>query len=596
MTKFLPVISSPKDWPDNWKDLQTIDSLLRCSICGEFFKDTTFIPSCSHNYCSLCIRRYLCVDSKCPICGEGVQDVHLQNNRIIDEIVKSFVKIRNELLDAVEKDCSDNNNKSHVNKNAEVPAKGVRKKDGKKSGFFTAKSKTPPRQAKPSQKRHRKDSSASDKSSSSNEIWEPVSGRKKLKRSNLPDSSDSDELSVIEDPTPMKSPAARTLLGHLGKDEKTENKGEDLVDCPVCSQKIVETKINIHLDTCLTSRERKDNPRSTSSQSPRKQDQATSEKSSHVGANSFIPQVAKRKPLNKLVYTLLSNTDLKRKMKEHGLSIKGERQTLVKRHQEFTMMYNSECSKPKPKSVAEIVRLVEEGERKKSKAVESRDKLNFERDQTQEEIDKIKSEYMSQNQDVFTRLINDVKSRKNKAMNSGGENNKASSSKTKQSPSTSKQSFAQRLLLSDDDSNSSGADFEPTPKLTTTPRRQVRSSHRSSPSSQSSSTEKRITRSSAKKLEEIVEDVSDESRNTVGDEKECCSDDPADPIEPSAILPHAPSPSLLEDIHENESNSDAESSGSESILPPAFGESKQTRNTRPEIPEDYGNESEEIEF
>ena len=76
---------------------------------------------------------------------------------------------------------------------------------------------------------------------------------------------------------------------------------------------------------------------------------------------------------------------------------------MVKRHQEFTIIYNSECSKPKPKSgklkdcnlkareltgggikhlilyltVAEIVRLVEEGERKKNKAVEKRDKVSF---------------------------------------------------------------------------------------------------------------------------------------------------------------------------------------------------------------------------
>ena len=142
----------------------------------------------------------------------------------------------------------------------------------------------------------------------------------------------------------------------------------------------------------------------------------------------------------------------------------------------------------------------------------------------------------------------------------GGENSKASSSKTKQSPSTSKQSFAQRLLQSDDESNSSGADFEPTPKRTPTPRRQTRSSRASSHGSSQSSTEKRVTRSSAKKLEESVEDVSDVSRSTVGDEKECCCDDPAEPIETSATLPDPPSPSLLEDIHENESHSDAVSS------------------------------------
>lgn len=594
MADFLTTISSAKDWPESWKDLQTIDSLLRCSICGEFFKNTTFIPSCSHNYCSLCVRRYLSGNSKCPICGVNVQESQLENNRIIDEIVKSFVKIRSRLLEVVKNSCN-NVNKPQVKKKTEL-GKAVKKKDDSKSRFFTKKDKTTSSQpAKSSQKRHRKDSSASDKSSSSHDKWLPTE-RKKLKRSSFRDSSsDSDDIAIIENPTPKKSPAS-TSLGCLGRDGKTQNKEEDLVDCPVCGQKMAPTRINLHLDSCLTSKDRKDNLRSTSSQSPKKEDQNTSETSSHVGANSFIPQVVRRKPLNKLVYTLLSNTDLKRKMKEHGLSIKGDRQTLVKRHQEFTIIYNSECSKPKPKSVAEIVRLVEEGERKKNKAVEKRDKLNFDRDQTPEDIDKMKSEYMSQNQNEFTRLINEIRNRKKKDENNSDDSksNEASTSKVDQTPLSIKKKFALKLLPSDDDtaSNSSGADFEPVQKRSNTPRRQLRSS-----------TEKRKTRSSAKIPEEIVEDSCDDTSNTIGDEeeeKEC--DDPVDPIEScitSATLPDPPSPSLLDDFDEKESNhSNAESSESESMLRPAFGPSSSTQDEIPESPPqaDDGNQSEEIEF
>ncbi|CAB3982475.1 E3 ubiquitin- ligase RAD18 [Paramuricea clavata] len=284
-------------------------------------------------------------------------------------------------------------------------------------------------------------------------------------------------------------------------------------------------------------------------------------------------------------------------MKERGLSIKGDRQTLVKRHQEFTIIYNSECSKPKPKSVAEIVRLVEEGERKKNKAVEKRDKLNFDRDQTPEDIDKMKFEYMSQNQNEFTRLINEIRNRKKKDENNSDDSksNEASTSKADQTPSTMKKKFALKLLPSDDDtaSNSSGADFEPVQKRSNTPRRQLRSS-----------TEKRKTRSSAEIPEEIVEDSCDDTSNTIGDEgeEECDCDDPVDPIEScitSATLPDPPSPSLLDDFDEKESNhSNAESSESESMLRPAFDPSSPTQDEIPESPPqgDDGNQSEEIEF
>lgn len=58
----------------------------------------------------------------------------------------------------------------------------------------------------------------------------------------------------------------------------------------------------------------------------------------------------KRKPLSKVVYNLLSDRDLKKKLKEHGLSTRGTRQQLVKRHQEFVHMYNAQCDSLNPKS------------------------------------------------------------------------------------------------------------------------------------------------------------------------------------------------------------------------------------------------------
>lgn len=52
----------------------------------------------------------------------------------------------------------------------------------------------------------------------------------------------------------------------------------------------------------------------------------------------------------KTVYNLLSDRDLKKKMKQHGLSIQGSKQQLIKRHQEFVHMYNAQCDALNPKS------------------------------------------------------------------------------------------------------------------------------------------------------------------------------------------------------------------------------------------------------
>ncbi|XP_035675508.1 E3 ubiquitin-protein ligase RAD18-like, partial [Branchiostoma floridae] len=83
--------ASSGDWPENFKQLKTIDDLLRCPICYEYFDITMIIPQCSHNYCSLCIRRYLNYKTQCPTCGVSVSEPELRNNRGIDDLVRQFL-------------------------------------------------------------------------------------------------------------------------------------------------------------------------------------------------------------------------------------------------------------------------------------------------------------------------------------------------------------------------------------------------------------------------------------------------------------------------------------------------------------------------
>ncbi|KAF7542766.1 hypothetical protein G7Z17_g11294 [Cylindrodendrum hubeiense] len=96
---------SDTDVPDSTDWLSTplsgfaaVESALRCQVCKDFYK-TPMITSCSHTFCSLCIRRALSNDSKCPLCRAPDQELKLRSNWSIEETVDSFVKARTVALE-----------------------------------------------------------------------------------------------------------------------------------------------------------------------------------------------------------------------------------------------------------------------------------------------------------------------------------------------------------------------------------------------------------------------------------------------------------------------------------------------------------------
>ncbi|ESZ95197.1 hypothetical protein SBOR_4428 [Sclerotinia borealis F-4128] len=79
-----------------------VDSLLRCQVCKDFFT-TPMITSCSHTFCSLCIRRCLNNDSKCPTCRSNDQEVKLKSNAVIEDLVEAFIRARPAALELARK-------------------------------------------------------------------------------------------------------------------------------------------------------------------------------------------------------------------------------------------------------------------------------------------------------------------------------------------------------------------------------------------------------------------------------------------------------------------------------------------------------------
>ena len=91
-------VSDPTEWLDTpLSGLAPVDSALRCQVCKDFY-NTPMMTSCSHTFCSICIRRCLAVDGRCPTCRASEQEVKLRRNWALDEVVTAFDGVRKSTL------------------------------------------------------------------------------------------------------------------------------------------------------------------------------------------------------------------------------------------------------------------------------------------------------------------------------------------------------------------------------------------------------------------------------------------------------------------------------------------------------------------
>jgi E3 ubiquitin-protein ligase RAD18 len=78
--------------------LMPVEAALRCHVCKDFYT-SPMLTQCSHTFCSLCIRRCLSTDGKCPLCRVPNQESKLQGNWALREVVEAFVRARSALLE-----------------------------------------------------------------------------------------------------------------------------------------------------------------------------------------------------------------------------------------------------------------------------------------------------------------------------------------------------------------------------------------------------------------------------------------------------------------------------------------------------------------
>ncbi|KAK9298774.1 hypothetical protein QLX08_008025 [Tetragonisca angustula] len=340
-------------WPQEYIELKHIENLLVCGICYEFM-DTSVMTSCSHNYCSLCIRKYLHYKTQCPVCFAETFEKDLKKNKVLDEIITHFSQIKDKLKRFLQ----------------------IQMQFAKFNEIDNASS-------DPKSLHQSKDVDA-------NEQESKVMYKNIISNISISQNITSPSTHVQKDlSSPSTSGVLRIPLMFTPKSSKrpiaTKTEETKIVICPVCKVNISELKINRHLDDCLKR-------------------ESTNEK----------PQITepKRKPLSKLVFSLMKDVVLKKKAKEFGLSSQGDRKILEARLQRYIVLYNAECDKPNPRPVSELIKQCEDEENTERKAnkISFLNKLQVSRNTEENVIENERKKYLETHKNSFESLIKQIKS------------------------------------------------------------------------------------------------------------------------------------------------------------------------------------------
>ncbi|PGH03323.1 DNA repair protein rad18 [Helicocarpus griseus UAMH5409] len=311
-------IPDSTDWLDTpLSELARVESALRCQVCKDFF-DNPVITSCSHTFCSLCIRRCLSTEGKCPACRSPDQELKLRRNWAMQEMVDSFKQARPAVLDFARSATVRQDEPEE--EDAELPAAKKRKIEPAMTGVAPEIGKETP----------------------------GAEGRKTRPQSRRSeDQGQQMQVEVIEDT----------------EDEDFEP-DDGLVACPVCGRRMKNEAVFPHLDTCTGSPvPPKPSIPFGSLRSPARP--------SMQQAPAHIPQ-----RLPTINYSLLKDTVLRRKLKELGIPDWGPKPLLQKRHTEWMNIWNANCDSKVPKSKRELLRELDIWERTQGGQASTASNLN----------------------------------------------------------------------------------------------------------------------------------------------------------------------------------------------------------------------------
>ncbi|KAK4240381.1 hypothetical protein C8A03DRAFT_42098 [Achaetomium macrosporum] len=285
--------------------LMQVEQAFRCHVCKDFYS-SPMITSCNHTFCSICIRRCLSVDGKCPLCRASDQESKLRGNWALREAVDAFVQSRDVVLQFAKTPIENATPRSPKRKATDLDEEREEQPENKRLRMTTRSSKA-----------------------------KAVEATAAIMREEV-DVAESEETADYE-----------------------PELDDGLVACPICWSRMKPWQVDRHLDTSCPGSPQPQNASSST---------AKTRGGSSFGAarTPFQNPPTPTKPperLPALAYSMLKDTALRKKMAELGLSTSGSRQMLEKRHQEWVTIWNANCDSARPKKRSELLHDLEVWER-----------------------------------------------------------------------------------------------------------------------------------------------------------------------------------------------------------------------------------------
>lgn len=193
-----------------------LETALRCQVCKDFY-DTPMITSCSHTFCSLCIRKCLSSDGKCPACRASDQASKLRRNWTVQEIVDAFRTARPTALQLARREST-----------------LAQAKEAKRRGL----------------KRKLEDTDLEE---------DGIAARKEIRVTR----SQSRRVATSSSAAAEAQEVVISSLEDQGADQEPD---DGLVGCPICGTRMKEEAVYTHLDRC-DGRKKQGNGRSTRAKS-----------------------------------------------------------------------------------------------------------------------------------------------------------------------------------------------------------------------------------------------------------------------------------------------------------------------------------------
>ncbi|KAL8797916.1 MAG: hypothetical protein Q9182_007122 [Xanthomendoza sp. 2 TL-2023] len=312
-------VADSSDWlQTTFPKLAPFESALRCQVCKDFF-NTPMITTCSHTFCSLCIRRCLTNDGKCPTCRAPDQELRLRLNWTVQEIVETFQLARPSLTSLA----------SHSSAYSEVERSTAKRK-----------------------------LAATDRVDDADEPTFAVQRRKTRSQANQ-------QLRNSE-PEPAGegrlSEPCSNLLGATTRpfdDEPSTEvvEGNGSAACPICGQRMQEEAVFLHLDT-------HDGSSKTLSPEPTKRQRSPS-----VEIERSRTRLKPPERLPQLNYSLMKDAALRKKLSDLGIPNTGPRSLLIRRHAEWINIVNANADSSRPRSKREMLRELDVWDRSTGRSI-----------------------------------------------------------------------------------------------------------------------------------------------------------------------------------------------------------------------------------